>query len=1643
MNKEKESEEVSGWVVLMWAFHFLCMSVRRGGTEFNQQERRCGQYRSKAGDEPQRSKAHRKWLCSERDLGSNEQQLFQIKTADIRPNIRGYTLGGATALDQTFNVTPYSVSEYSLLPCVREPQQDNCCPNTCSRFRAEEVLQWNEPSPVASSWPQCYKKNPGRGNQPAAAAAAAAAGNINKVNNAHPFPDFFSAPSSPGSRVSFVARALSSPRTTLHYNHCTGLPLSSCHYPLRQAQDAPTDNRHLVVATLVSDDDEDEDATLLSTITATSTTLLNNEPYHQLPSRQPALQQRGARKAQQPRSRSSAQKQLLLPPASVLNPDSSASLTPNVFSRLTFHWLAPLLSLGNQRALEKEDLVNTLPMCHTVNPVYLRFARAWEQERAKHKEASLWWVLIRLFWKRELLVILLDFLFVSMIFLNAFCLQGLIECLTEGRGLKEGLAWTLGLFLASLTKTLANQQQNKEAELLGLDAKTSVSAAVYRKNLRLNGQSKGEVMTLMSTDATKFRSLARQLNFLFTSPVTITLILVKLFFMLGVSALAGVAVMILFLPINVVTMYNFTHLQDHMMRYSEKRVKIISEILQGMLAVKFFAWEYIMKRRVEKVRKKELQKVKVWNYSLAAMGALITTASTLLSLSTFAVHALRGKSLEPSIAFPAIYLFGVALWPLLHIPWSVSGLASAITSVRRLRAFLLLEELEAVSSFASPVSAGIKIKALESDQYAIFVEDGTFQWKQSAPTADQEIEAQSKETHTIRPCLHDLSFGIDQGELVAIVGEVGAGKSSLLSSILGETQRVKGHIAVCGTIAYVSQQAWIRNATLRDNILFGQPMDEDRYQQTLQACALLPDLAMLPAGDQTEIGERGVNLSGGQKQRINFARAVYANKDIYLLDDPLSAVDAHVGKIIFEQCLKGDLMEGKTIILVTHQLQYLPAVDRIFIIDKGTIKIEGTFEELQQQGVHFASLCGDSEEPRETLSNEDEGAENLVTIQSNEASPLPKESRENGKLIEDEERFTGTVDLGVYKAYICYGAPPLFLVLLLCLFMIAQGFDIGSKIWLAFWTSSAKEGNGESTGIQWTYLGPFLGLGLGFSLLSLLRGFAWFHTVYRTSIVLHSKMLWSLLRAPMSFFHHTPQGRILNRFSKDQNVIDQMLPDRMCDYVVCTMETLGSLVLVTISMPIFLLFGIPIIVLYYYIQKYYRNSSRELTRLDSITSSPVFAHFSESVEGSSVIRAYRMQESLIAENEAFLDANNTTTFLSSLCGCWMGVRVECTGSLVVLCTSLIAILSQHWGVPIDASLVGLALSYSVGVMGALNWMVVTGAVTEAEMSRVERVLHYCQLPTEAPLSLECGHVHSANEPTEQPSDETDDENVALLQPHMKAEGGEPRTSWPSSGSIVFQNVTMSYNTSKEDQQETSRPVLRDITFSIRDKEKIGICGRTGAGKSSLIMALFRIVEVSQGAIFIDGVDIATLGLHVLRSNLSIIPQDPVLFSGNVRRNLDPSGRQPDSELWRSLERVNLKAYVANLPGKLDSKIEENGQNWSVGQRQLLCMARALLVDSKVLIMDEATASIDPATDAIIQQTVREAFADRTVLTIAHRLPTIIDMDRIMVLEEGRLLEFDTPASLLATEDSAFTSLVNATGSSTANFLRRMALDSTS
>ncbi|XP_071921352.1 ABC transporter C family member 12 [Coffea arabica] len=1254
----------------------------------------------------------------------------------------------------------------------------------------------------------------------------------------------------------------------------------------------------------------------------------------------------------------------------------------NLLDRIYFGWMTPLMQQGYKRPITDKD-VWKLDSWDQTETLIKKFHQCWAEESQRPKP----WLLRALncslgsrFWYGGLFKIGYD---ISQ-FIGPMILNHLLTSLERGDPAWVGYAYAFSIFVGVSFGVLCESQYFQNMMRVGFRLRSTLVAAIFWKTLRLTHESRksfssGRITNMITTDANGLQQICCQLHGLWSAPFRILIAMVLLYQQLGVASILGSLMLALMFPIQTYIVSKMRKLSKEGLLRTDKRVGLTNEILMAMDAVKCYAWEKSFQSKILSMRNDELSWFKKAQLLAACNTFILNSIPVLVTVVSFGMFTYLGGNLTPARAFTSLSLFAVLRFPLNMLPNLITQVVNANVSLQRLEELFIAEER--ILSPNPPREPGLP---------AISIKDGYFSW-------DPKAES---------PTISNINLDIAVGSLVAVVGGTGEGKTSLISAMLGELPALGDtNVVIRGTVAYVPQISWIFNATVRENILFGSSFQPAQYWKAIEVTALQHDLELLPGHDLTEIGERGVNISGGQKQRVSMARAVYSDSDVYIFDDPLSALDAQVGRQVFNKCIKEEL-QGKTRVLVTNQLHFLPQVDRIILISEGTVKEQGTFEELSRDGTLFQKLMDNAGKMEEHI--EENGDVTITSCKSSQSfgildeQPKDTDSMSTRKevesvLIKQEERETGVVSWKVLTRYEkALGGIWVVMVLFMC-YTLTEVLRVLSSTWLSKWTRESAVKN-YRLGF---YILVYALLSSGQVVVALAKSFWLITSSLNAAKRLHDSMLHSILKAPMVFFHTNPTGRIINRFSKDIGDIDRNVANLASMFLNQLWQLLSTFVLIGVVSTVSLWAIMPLLIVFYAAYLYFQSTSREVKRLDSITRSPVYAQFGEALNGLSTIRAYKAYDRLANINGKTMDNNLRFTLVNTSSNRWLNIRLESLGGIMIWLTATFAVMQngRAENKVAFASTMGLLLSYSLNITDLLGNVLRQASRAENSLNSVERVGTYIDLPAEAPDIIE---------------------------------SNRPPPGWPSAGLIKFEDVVLRY-----------RPglpaVLLGLSFTISPTQRVGIIGRTGAGKSSMLNALFRIVEPERGRILIDGCDILKFGLTDLRRVLSIIPQSPVLFSGTVRFNLDPFNKHSDLDLWEALERAHLKDVIQKNAFGLDAEVSEGGENFSVGQRQLLSLARSLLRRSKILILDEATAAVDVRTDALIQKTIREEFKSCTMLIIAHRLNTIIDSDRILVLEAGQVVEYDTPEKLLLNKGSALSKMVQSTGAANAEYLRSLVL----
>ncbi|XP_048355473.1 ATP-binding cassette sub-family C member 9 isoform X9 [Sphaerodactylus townsendi] len=1337
----------------------------------------------------------------------------------------------------------------------------------------------------------------------------------------------------------------------------------------------------------------------------------------------------------------------------------------NLVSKATYWWMNTLIISAHKKPIDLKA-IGKLPIAMRALTNYVSLKDAYEEQKKKvadqpNRIPSIWLAMYRAFGRPILLSSMFRYLADLLGFAGPLCISGIVDSfnnsernttrllndstqpyLTSHDFLKTAYVLAILLFLALILQRTFLQASYYVAIETGINLRGALLAMIYNKILRLSTSNLsmgemtlGQINNLVAIETNQLMWFLFLCPNLWAMPVQIIMGVILLYHLLGKSALVGAAVIVLLAPIQYFIATKLAEAQKSTLDYSTERLKKTNEILKGIKLLKLYAWEHIFCRSVEDTRMKELTSLKTFALytSLSIfMNAAIPIAAV---LATFVTHTYtEEKPPSPAQAFASLSLFHILVTPLFLLSTVVRFAVKAVISVQKLNEFLISDEIGddswrngdsslmyesckkhtgldplQLSSHAEQVehpkainrkhpirqqldgcepTLRVPIRHIDIDDYAIKVTNGYFSWGSGLAT------------------LSNINIRIPTGQMTMIVGQVGCGKSSLLLAILGEMQSLDGKVHWSRSryaVAYAAQKPWLLNATVEENITFGSPFNKQRYKAVTDACSLQPDIDLLPFGDQTEIGERGINLSGGQRQRICVARALYQNTSLVFLDDPFSALDIHLSDHLMQEGILKFLKDDKrTLVLVTHKLQYLPHADWIIAMKDGTVLREGTLKDIQNNDVelyeHWKTLMNRQDQELEKDMEADQTTLERKTLRRamyprESKAQLEDEDEEEEEEEEEDDSMSTVMRLRTkmpWKTCWRYLTSGGFLLLLMMIIskLLKHSVIVAIDYWLAQWTSRNQNQtqtqtfcsvDGSIEDSKNCYIAVFSALSAAGIVLCLVTSLSVEWMGLMAAKNLHHNLLNKIILGPIRFFDTTPLGLILNRFSADTNIIDQHIPPTLESLTRSTLLCLSAIGMISYATPFFLLALMPIGIAFYFIQKYFRVASKDLQELDDSTQLPLLCHFSETAEGLTTIRAFRHEARFKQRMLELTDTNNIAYLFLSAANRWLEVRTDYLGAFIVLTAAVASIAEGP-----TSGLMGLGLLYALTITNYLNWVVRNLADLEVQMGAVKKVNSF--------LNMESENYEGTMELSQVPKD------------------------WPQEGEIKIDNLCVRY-------ENNLKPVLKHVKAYIKPGQKVGICGRTGSGKSSLSLAFFRMVDIFDGKIVIDGIDISKLPLHTLRSRLSIILQDPVLFSGSIRFNLDPECKCTDDTLWEALEIAQLKNMVKSLPGGLDAVVTEGGENFSVGQRQLFCLARAFVRRSSILIMDEATASIDMATENILQKVVMTAFAERTVVIIAHRVSQILDADLVLVLSDGDLVECDSAAQLLLKKDGLFTTLV--------------------
>ena len=1303
--------------------------------------------------------------------------------------------------------------------------------------------------------------------------------------------------------------------------------------------------------------------------------------------------------------------------------DDQIDPKPSPYERAGFinkiHYLYAVISLCQLRKKNKggtlrlEDLP-LLGQSEEVSYKTIQFEKEYERYKKKHGKPSLFWPIMRVFWRRIFKEEFLTLVYNACKLAFAYFLSQVLE-LYEAGNKGDAYRYAGGLFGSVILGCYAYHFGFFQGVKMNGHLRPVLIGMIYKKINRLsyfsiNQVSIGKIVNIAANDLNYFEFNIYFIYYLIAAPLTLGGALGLLWYYFGVACLPGVGCVLLMWPLQ----YLFSAIGGKYLKQknptTDERIKLTNEMIEGIRLLKMYGWDTQFAEMIEKVRNKEVSLLRKIGYTEYFAGHMLARLTPVLgSFLIFMTYGLMGNTPTVGKVYATIMiLFFLRVSAVLFSSMAFKFVVEARLIFQRIIQLLEVDELNAykVNPPKDP-SNGI-----EFNQFSAFWGENK---KQPGQTQEKNSQKNNKAAQIVieeltfeNPTLKNISFSVKKGTLCALVGKIGCGKSTALMSFFNEVPKTTGELRFSGRLAYVEQEVVIYPGTVRSNILFGKPYDEEKYRKITEACCLLDDFKAFANGDLTEIGERGVNMSGGQKARTSLARALYSDADIYLLDDPLSAVDTKVAKNLFNHAIRG-VLKDKTVLLATHQVHFAREAEKIIVLDNGEVKAEGTLEQIVQQDATILSIF----ETKQRKKTADSIGENPVHTEKDSVqtktiealvkklepeeeeevdkarSPLNKE--EKGALIQKEKDESSQVGLKTYWFYFKNGGNIFSLLLFFINLAAIEVLYVMYTRLLGYWT--------QGTWSPETSMKALAGIIGGFIFCLILRQILFVNFSIRISQSFHRKILRRVMRAVVEFYDTNPSGRILNRFSNDMGVLDRFILSVSNDVIDAAVFFFAIFITIWIVVPWLLIPGFALFVFYYGLVRFVKRAIVQGRGVELLTRSPIYSVFSTTLAGLITIRIYGQGKRFVREFthllnrnarafHSYYDSNRVFGFYSD----YSSAIFACAGVAILLATN------------IDPGLLGLTCSYVMSVTDYAQWAMRQMLMHLMQMASTERIKTYTQIQQEAELSL--------------PSDKE------LVENH-----------WPAKGEVVFNNVHMKY-------RKNTDHVLKGLTFSVKGGEKIGCVGRTGAGKSSILQALFRMVEIDKESvpdsyIKIDGVDTQATGLHLLRKNISIIPQTPYIFMGSVRRNLDPLNEYSEQRIIDALIETGLWDYIKTLPKGLETDMSNASSVFSVGQKQLICLARTLLQNNKILVLDEATANIDFETDNFIQQKIMERFKDSTIFTIAHRLSTVANYDKVLVMDKGRVIEFDHPYKLLVknigdtsitNSDGVFGSMVANTGS---------------
>lgn len=1371
----------------------------------------------------------------------------------------------------------------------------------------------------------------------------------------------------------------------------------------------------------------------------------------------------------------------------------------NWFSQLYFWWLTPLMNTGYRRTLTENDLFQLTDRMRVQLLTDLfdaNFRMVVSRHKRNHLKAKgidcpdvdlslgdvegledfkvpdffLAEVLFRTFTKDILISMLLALLTLCGYTTSPLVTKELIKFVQEKTAglpvnVGRGVGYAIGVALLTGFSSIMLNHFQYRSFLIGIKVRSILTTAMLEKSFRLSNKAKqkhnqAKITSLVATDLSRVEFGFLLLGFLPIMPIPMAISIAILIINIGATSLISIAVFLVFVIAICGVAFFLFKFREEVAVIIDKRVALFKELLSNLRMIKFYSWEVPFFKNFLKIRKDEMKII----YKIQNLRSILDAiAMSLVGITTMVAFlvlwAIEGKTRSPANIFSSVLLFDVLGMMIFFLPMGLAMIADMLLGFKRVGEILVAEEMQPSPRYRHD---------LESlSETALKITNGKFQWELFEKEEDEkekkerekeekkkkkEEKKQSKKKGYI-PEVHksekpkdmnvgnrslglsDINLEIKKGEFVIIVGSVGSGKTSLLNALAGTMKCDDGEVDVNGSLVFC-RDPWIQSSTIRDNILFGKELDKEHYDQTVYSCSLQSDFEIFSAGDYTEVGERGITLSGGQKARLNLARAVYANKEIMLMDDVLSAVDARVGKHIVNECFL-NLLKDRTRVLATNHLAFLGVADRVIFMNGDSTIDVGTVEELTKRNKKFKKLL--THEKKLDLRTDD-GEKSVIStpsLSSADQSDFIESQKEEkghdtsqerqlsksgtfdedeeahyknynankdiskGKIVEIEDRAVSRIKPEVYGTYVRFGAGFAgmygFIFLFGILIVLTSFTEIFMNTWLSFWLERKFPSLSDHF-----YIGIYIMLTFLF-VICVSAEFLYLSRVANESAKnLHVAAAKKVLYSRTSFLDTTPMGRVLNRFTKDTDALDNEISEQMRSLFLTLGRIGGAIVLDIIYIPWAALMVPFIVLVFSAAASYYQASCRETKRLEAVQRSFVYNNLTESLTGMETIKGYDAAGFFFDKNNNSLNNMNEASFLVIALQSWVALILESMGLVFFL---IVALLCVNGVFHLSPASVGLLVTYTYQMTSNLTQMIRTGTQVENFMNSAERLSHYAlKLPQEDGFSV-------------------NDYTVP----------GYSEKSWPNEGVVEFRNASMAY-----------RPelplVLKNLSFKTKPSEKIGICGRTGAGKSSIMQAIYRLTELAEGKVVIDDVDVSKLNLKSLRTKLSIIPQDPILFNGTIRSNLDPFGEHTDDSLWVALRRTRIfsssRMEEVKLQKKdseeldkfhLDQPVVDEGANFSLGERQLISFARALVRNTKILILDEATSSVDYETDSKIQETISAEFADCTILCIAHRLRTIIHYDRVLTMDKGEVREFDTPLNLFNDVDGIFRLMCDKSG----------------